>query len=135
MKIAVVGTGYVGLVTGTCFADSGNNVMCIDIDQEKIDALCRGEVPIYEPGLAELVKRNATVRLNFTTDLPSAIQWAKMIYLAVGTPGNEDGTPDLSALWAVVDQIAPHLQQDAIVVIKSTVPVGTNASVFERLKE
>ena len=135
MKIAVVGTGYVGLVTGTCFADSGNNVMCIDIDQEKIDALCRGEVPIYEPGLAELVKRNATVRLNFTTDLPSAIQWAKMIYLAVGTPGNEDGTPDLSALWTVVDQIAPHLQQDAIVVIKSTVPVGTNASVFERLKE
>ena len=136
MKIAVIGTGYVGLVTGTCFADSGNDVTCVDIDPAKIDMLNRGEVPIYEPGLAELVEHNAAAdRLHFTTDLASAIKPAQVVFLAVGTPQSDNGSADLSALWSVVDGIAPHLRTDAIVVTKSTVPVGTNAKVFARLKE
>jgi UDPglucose 6-dehydrogenase len=136
MKIAVIGTGYVGLVTGTCFADSGNNVTCVDIDQDKIDRLKRGEIPIYEPGLAEMVHENqAAERLQFTTDLAAAVATAEMVFLAVGTPQSESGAADLSSLWAVVDAIAPHLAPDAIVVTKSTVPVGTAAKVFSRLKE
>src|SRR5262245_18968024 len=106
MKIAVVGTGYVGLVTGTCLAESGNDVTCIDIDQQKIDRLNRGEVPIYEPGLADLVQRNQEAgRLDFTTDLGAAIQPARLIFLAVGTPPAADGSADLSSLWKVVDAI------------------------------
>jgi UDPglucose 6-dehydrogenase len=136
MKIAVIGTGYVGLVSGTCFAESGNDVMCVDIDQEKVDALRRGEVPIYEPGLAELIQRNAVAgRLHFTTEVEEAVPPARLVYLAVGTPSANDGSADLSALWSVVDSIAPHLREDAIVVTKSTVPVGTNAGIFARLKE
>src|SRR5688572_17388111 len=107
MKIAVVGTGYVGLVTGTCFAESGNDVTCIDIDANKIAMLMRGEVPIYEPGLAEMVQRNAVAqRLRFTTDLASGVKPAALVLLAVGTPPAEDGSADLSVLWTVVDQIA-----------------------------
>jgi UDPglucose 6-dehydrogenase len=110
MKIAVVGTGYVGLVTGTCFADSGNDVTCIDIDVQKVDRLNRGEVPIYEPGLAEIVLRNRDARrLSFTTDLASAVAEAKLILLAVGTPSAEDGSADLSSLWTVVDQLARRM--------------------------
>src|SRR5882757_2694516 len=136
MKIAVIGTGYVGLVTGTCFADSGNDVTCVDINPAKIDMLNRGEVPIYEPGLAEMVDHNAAAdRLHFTTDLAAAIKSASVVYLAVGTPQSDNGAADLSALWSVVDGIAPHLRKDAIVVTKSTVPVGTNAKIFSRLKE
>ena len=136
MKIAVVGTGYVGLVTGTCFADSGNDVTCIDIDHEKIEKLCRGDIPIYEPGLSELVARNvAAGRLQFTTDLASAVRPARLVYLAVGTPSAADGSADLSVMWSAVEQLAPHLAPDAIVVVKSTVPVGTNAKVYSRLKE
>ncbi|MBC8353443.1 MAG: UDP-glucose/GDP-mannose dehydrogenase family protein [Planctomycetes bacterium] len=136
MKVAVVGTGYVGLVSGTCFADSGNDVTCIDIDEAKIEQLNQGKVPIYEPGLSELVVRNAAAgRLHFTTDLGSAVKIAKLVYLAVGTPQSDDGSADLSALRSVVDAIAPHLPEDAIVVTKSTVPVGTNAWIFARLKE
>jgi UDPglucose 6-dehydrogenase len=136
MKVAVVGTGYVGLVSGTCFADSGNDVTCIDIDEAKIEALNNGKVPIYEPGLSELVTRNAAAgRLHFTTDLPSAVKTAQLVYLAVGTPQSDDGSANLSALWAVVAAIAPHLPKDAIVVTKSTVPVGTNAGIYARLKE
>jgi UDPglucose 6-dehydrogenase len=136
MRIAVIGTGYVGLVTGTCFADSGNDVTCVDIDQAKIDVLSRGEVPFYEPGLAEMVRHNqAADRLGFTTDLAAAIPPAEIIFLAVGTPQGRNGAADLSALWSVVDGIAPHLREDAIVVTKSTVPVGTNTKVFARLKE
>lgn len=136
MKIAVIGTGYVGLVTGTCFADSGNDVTCVDIDQAKIEQLNRGEMPIYEPGLEEMVQENqAAERLRFTTDLVSAVQSAEIVYLAVGTPQSEDGAANLSALWSVVDSIAPHLRTDAIVVTKSTVPVGTCARIFTRLKE
>ena len=136
MRIGVVGTGYVGLVTGTCFADSGNTVTCLDIDAEKIARLCRGEVPIYEPGLEELVERNAAAgRLRFTTDAAAAIRDAEIVFLAVGTPPAADGSADLSALWKVVDGIASHLNPEAIVVTKSTVPVGTCAGIEKRLEE
>jgi UDPglucose 6-dehydrogenase len=136
MKIAVVGTGYVGLVTGTCLAETGNSVTCVDNDRKKIDILNRGDVPIYEPGLAELVARNvAGGRLSFTTDLGLAAKNARLVFLAVGTPPADDGSVDLSALRTVVDQIAPHLTPGTIVVCKSTVPVGTNAKVAARLKE
>ncbi len=136
MKIAVVGTGYVGLVTGTCLAETGNDITCVDCDRRKIDMLNRGEIPIYEPGLAELVQRNtAGGRMHFTTDLPSATATAELVFLAVGTPPADDGSVDLSALWAVIDEVAPHLGENAIVVLKSTVPVGTNAAATARLKK
>ena len=136
MKIAVVGTGYVGLVTGTCFADSGNEVTCVDIDAEKVAALSRGKIPIYEPGLEEMVEYNISAgRLMFTTDLAAAVKPAEVIYLAVGTPQGDDGAADLSALWSVVEGIAPHLREDAVVVTKSTVPVGTNSRIYAQLQE
>jgi UDPglucose 6-dehydrogenase len=136
MKIAVVGTGYVGLVTGTCFADSGNDVACIDIDKKKIEGLNRGVIPIYEPGLQELVEHNMRAgRLTFTTDLAAAVKPAEVVYLAVGTPQGADGAANLSALWSVVESIAPHLRHDAIVVTKSTVPVGTCARITGMLRE
>ncbi len=136
MDIAMIGTGYVGLVSGTCFAESGNHVTCVDIDQAKIDDLNKGKIPIYEPGLSELVLRNATAgRLVFTTDLTNAVKDARVVYLAVGTPQGEDGSADLSALWSVVDSIAPHIRDDVIIVTKSTVPVGTNAGIWNRLHE
>src|SRR6185369_16707914 len=145
MKIAIIGTGYVGLVTGTCLADSGNEVTCVDIDQEKIERLEHGDIPIYEPGLSELVVRNASAgRLKFTTKTAAAVKPAKLVFIAVGTPmcdggGNgrpeDKGAADLKYVWGAVESFAPHLAQDAIVVIKSTVPVGTNAKVYSRLKE
>jgi len=136
MKIAVIGTGYVGLVTGTCLADSGNNVICVDIDRAKVERLNRGEIIIYEPGLNELVERNMSAgRLQFTTDLQAAVQKAKLVFLAVGTPPTDDGSADLSSLWKVVDSVAPFLPADAVVITKSTVPVGTNAAITARLKE
>lgn len=136
MKITVVGTGYVGLVTGTCFAESGNDVTCVDIDAGKIERLKQGIIPIYEPGLTELVLRNySTGRLQFTTDLTSVTPDAKCIFIAVGTPQGDDGAANLTALWKVVDQIAPHVSPESVVVIKSTVPVGTNRKTWERLKE
>lgn len=110
MKLAVIGTGYVGLVTGSCFANSGNDVTCVDIDKAKIDALKRGEIPIYEPGLTDLVKRNAAIgRLDFTTDVAAGVAPAELVFLAVGTPPDADGAADLSALWAVAASIAPML--------------------------
>jgi UDPglucose 6-dehydrogenase len=136
MRIAVVGTGYVGLVTGTCFANSGNTVTCLDINADKIARLNRGEIPIYEPGLEELVVRSAKAgRLLFTTDTAAAIRAAQVVFLAVGTPPSADGSADLSSLWKVVDSIAPHLDPDAVVVTKSTVPVGTCAGIEARLKD
>lgn len=135
MRIGVVGTGYVGLVTGTCFADSGNTVTCLDINAAKIARLERGEVPIYEPGLEELVERNVKAgRLRFTTDAAASIREADVIFLAVGTPPCADGSADLSALWKVVDTIALQLRPDTIVVTKSTVPVGTCAGIEQRLE-
>jgi UDPglucose 6-dehydrogenase len=136
MRIAVVGTGYVGLVTGTCFADSGNRVTCLDINADKIAGLNRGEIPIYEPGLEELVVRNAKAgRLRFSTDTAFAIRDAQIVFLAVGTPPAEDGSADLTSLWRVVDAIAADLHPQAVVVTKSTVPVGTCAGIESRLKE
>jgi UDPglucose 6-dehydrogenase len=135
MKIAVIGTGYVGLVTGSCFAETGNDVTCVDVDAAKIELLRQGRIPIYEPGLTELVESNAADgRLHFTTDLAAAVEPAKLVFLAVGTPSADDGSADLSNLWAVVDQLAGRLAEDAIVVTKSTVPVGTNAAIAERLR-
>ena len=136
MDIAMIGTGYVGLVTGTCFAESGNQVTCVDINQKKIDDLNHGKIPIYEPGLAELVQRNAkSGRLIFTTDLAASVTNAKVVYLAVGTPQGADGSADLSALWSVVDSVAKHVRDDVIIVTKSTVPVGTNKGIFDRLQK
>jgi len=136
MNIAIIGTGYVGLVTGTCLADSGNRVTCVDIDAEKIEGLRRGHIPIFEPGLRELVLRNAEAgRLDFTTDLAAAAKNARFIFLAVGTPQDVDGSADLHALMTVIENVAPHLADDAIIVIKSTVPVGTNVKVRARLTE
>lgn len=136
MRIVVIGTGYVGLVTGTCFADSGNHITCVDINAAKIEQLNQGRIPIYEPGLTELVVRNASAgRLHFTTNLAQAVPNAELVYVAVGTPQSSDGSADLAALWGVVDTIAPHLAPKAIVVIKSTVPVGTNRLTYKRLRE
>src|SRR5438128_1101718 len=130
MKIAMIGTGYVGLVTGTCFAETGNDVTCMDIDADKVERLARGEVPIYEPGLAELVHRNAQHnRLLFTTDLAAAMSGAELVFIAVGTPQADDGRANLGSLFKVVDGLAKCLGRSTIVVIKSTVPVGTNAKV------
>jgi UDPglucose 6-dehydrogenase len=135
VKITVIGTGYVGLVTGTCLAETGNDVVCVDCDRAKIDVLNRGEIPIYEPGLAELVKRNAEAgRLRFTTDL-AAVASSRLIFLAVGTPPADDGSVDTSAVWSAIEGVARHLRADSIVVCKSTVPVGTNASIARRLRE
>jgi UDPglucose 6-dehydrogenase len=135
MKIAVIGTGYVGLVTGTCFAESGNEVTCIDKDARKIETLERGGLPIYEPGLQELVQRNRREgRLAFTTDLARGIGAAQLVFVAVGTPQAADGSADLSTVWAVTDALAEHANGAKVVVIKSTVPVGTNRAVAERLR-
>jgi UDPglucose 6-dehydrogenase len=134
MRLAVVGSGYVGLVTGPCFAESGNEVVCIDKDPKKIEVLEKGKLPIYEPGLLELVHRNVKEgRLSFTTDLAAGIKNAEVIYLCVGTPQGDDGAADLSALWAVGDAIAERLDGYKLLVIKSTVPVGTNKKLADRI--
>jgi UDPglucose 6-dehydrogenase len=126
MKIAVVGTGYVGLVAGTCFAESGNDVTCIDVDKEKIDVLRSGKVPIYEPGLEELIKRNVEEeRLKFTTSLDDAVKRSLICFICVGTPPKADGSPDLKYVLAAAEQIAKAMDGYRIVVMKSTVPVGT----------
>jgi UDPglucose 6-dehydrogenase len=136
MQIAVVGAGYVGLVTGTCLADSGNTVTCVDINAERISMLERGNIPIYEPGLEEMVVRNSKAgRLSFSTDLSSSVCNSQIVFLAVGTPPAKDGSADLSSLWKVVDSVAPYLEPEAVVVTKSTVPVGTCAGIEARLKE
>ena len=136
MKLVMIGTGYVGLVTGTCFAESGNEVTCVDVDQEKINRLNRGEIPIYEPGLTELVLRNSqSGRLKFSTNAADSVPEAKCVFLAVGTPQRDDGSADLRILWSALESIAPHLPDDVVVVIKSTVPVGTNAEAANRLRQ
>ncbi len=136
MRIVMIGTGYVGLVTGTCFADSGNDVVCVDIDQKKVERLKQGDIPIYEPGLSEMVTRNvAHGRLKFTTQVAECVPGANCVFLAVGTPQGDDGSADLKYLFAAADSIAPHLSTHTVVVIKSTVPVGTNRKVANRLKE
>jgi UDPglucose 6-dehydrogenase len=134
MKIAVVGTGYVGLVTGTCFAETGNTVTCIDIDQEKIKKLKNGKITIYEPGLEQLFERNVKQdRLLFTTSLQEGIQDAKVIFLALPTPPGEDGSADLKYILKVADDLGPLLTDYTVVVDKSTVPVGTADKVYTRI--
>jgi UDPglucose 6-dehydrogenase len=134
LRIAVIGTGYVGLVTATCLAEGGNDVVGMDADRRKIDLLGSGKIPIYEPGLQELVERNRREeRLRFTTDLAQAVRKAALIFIAVGTPQGSDGSADLGNLWALADAVAEHLEESQILVIKSTVPVGTNRALSERL--
>nr|WP_155113552.1 UDP-glucose/GDP-mannose dehydrogenase family protein [Metabacillus mangrovi] len=131
-RLAVVGTGYVGLVSGTCFAEIGNQVTCCDIDQSKIDLLNKGEIPIYEPGLKELVAKNSEAgRLSFTTDIGTAIQDAEVVYIAVGTPMSETGEADLKYVRAVAQTIGENLNGYKVIVNKSTVPVGTGKMVEE----
>src|SRR5882762_2770320 len=134
MNIAVVGTGYVGLVTGTCFAETGNKVTCIDIDREKIEKLKRGEITIYEPGLEILFERNIRQgRLLFTTNLEEGIAGAKIIFLALPTPPGEDGSADLKYILGVADSLGPLLKEYTVIVDKSTVPVGTAERVKQRI--
>ena len=126
MKVCVVGTGYVGLVAGTCLAEMGNDVICVDNNPDKIRALQQGESPIYEPGLEELIIANTREgRLSFTTDLPEAVRWSLICIIAVGTPEKQDGSADLSAVFDVAAQIAQSMDGYRVIVLKSTVPVGT----------
>lgn len=130
MKIVIVGTGYVGLVTGTCFAEVGIEVVCVDIDQKKIDGLRKGIMPIYEPGLEEMVVRNVEKgRLSFSTSLKDSLPNAEVAFIAVGTPPGEDGSADLKYVLAVGSEIGAHMQAYTVVVTKSTVPVGTSIKV------
>jgi UDPglucose 6-dehydrogenase len=130
MKIGVVGTGYVGLVVGACLAENGNSVVCVDNNADKVEALKRGEIPIYEPGLQEMIPRNVTEeRLRFSTDLPAAVREAEILFIAVGTPQDEDGSADLTHVVAVAEAIAKAMNGFKVVVTKSTVPVGTAARV------
>jgi len=134
MNIAVVGTGYVGLVAGTCFADSGHHVICVDCDERKVRKLRDGAVPIYEPGLAEIVQRNTKAgRLEFTTELPTAVQKSRMVFIAVGTPQTADGSADIGAILSVAADIARAMDGYRVVVMKSTVPVGTHAQVTKTI--
>ncbi|MCH2106092.1 MAG: UDP-glucose/GDP-mannose dehydrogenase family protein [Planctomycetes bacterium] len=136
MRVAVVGSGYVGLVAGTCFAESGNDVVCLDIDEEKIERLRSGEVPIYEPGLAELMSRNISDgRLSFTTEYAEAIPGVDVAFIAVGTPPGEDGSADLQYVLSAARSIGEHMTGYVTVVDKSTVPVGTARKVMATLKE
>ena len=130
-RVAVFGAGYVGLVTAACFAELGHHVVVRDIVAEKIEALQRGEVPIYEPGLDDLLARNRD-RLAFTTDVNEAIDGAEFVYVAVGTPPTYSGDADLSAVWTVIDEL-PDVRHRIVVCMKSTVPVGTGEKVRHRL--
>ncbi len=134
MNIAVVGTGYVGLVTGTCFAETGNHVICVDIDKDKVKRMQNGEVPIFEPGLELLFERNTKQgRLSFTTDLKAAIDDAQIIFLALPTPPGEDGSADLSYILGVAKQLSVLIKDYKVIVDKSTVPVGTSEKVHAAL--
>lgn len=135
MNIAIVGTGYVGLVSGTCFAEMGVNVTCVDIDSNKIEALKRGEVPIYEPGLEDMVKRNMEAgRLKFSTSLPEVLPEVEIVFSAVGTPPDEDGSADLKYVLEVAREFGRNIQGYKLLVTKSTVPVGTAAKVREAIE-
>lgn len=136
MQILVIGTGYVGLVLGACLAETGNDVVCADIDAQKVARLSANDIPIYEPGLERLVARNQQQkRLRFTTDVASAATEAEVVFLAVGTPADEDGSADLRHVLAAAETIAKHLQRETVIITKSTVPVGTATKVAEVLAQ
>src|SRR6185436_868131 len=136
MNIAVIGTGYVGLVVGSCFAESGNDVICVDNNSEKIAKLEKGVIPIYEPGLPDLIERNVRDgRLSFTMDLRGAVQRSKVIFIAVGTPTTPSGAADLSAVYAVATAIGKAMDSYKVVVTKSTVPVGTADAIRELIRK
>ena len=136
MKVAVVGTGYVGLVVGACLAEPGNDVICADVDKGKVAALKKGKIPIYEPGLESLVVSNqAEGRLSFTTDVGAAVEAAEVVFIAVGTPPDEDGSADLQHVLAVARTIGDHMNGPKVVITKSTVPVGTACKVREAIAE
>lgn len=136
MNIAIVGTGYVGLVSGTCFAEMGVHVTCVDVNEEKINALISGQIPIYEPGLDEMVLRNYREgRLNFTTDLTSVLDDVDIVFSAVGTPPDEDGSADLQYVLAVARQFGQNIKKYTVLVTKSTVPVGTAKKVKAVIEE
>jgi UDPglucose 6-dehydrogenase len=136
MKISVVGTGYVGLVSGTCFSETGINVTCVDVDATKIDQLNRGEVPIYEPGLETLIEKNVgKKRLHFTTSLKDSLAESEALFIAVGTPPDEDGSADLKHVLDVAREVGKHLDHYMVVVTKSTVPIGTAKKVKAAIQE
>ena len=136
MKIVVAGTGYVGLVTGACLSEIGHNVTCVDIDENKVTMMKEGISPIYEPGLDELLKRNHNEgRLDFTTDYKSAYKDADIVFIGVGTPEREDGSANLDYVFEVCKEIAENIENDCLVVVKSTVPIGTNDRVEAFLRE
>lgn len=136
MNVCVVGTGYVGLVAGTCLADFGMNVTCVDIDEKKIDLLNRGEVPIYEIGLSDLIRRNVKLeRLHFSTDLEKAVDRSLVIFLAVGTPEGDGGRPDLSQIHEVARQVGTCMTEYKVIAIKSTVPVGTSRDIRKIIED
>ena len=136
MHIAVIGTGYVGLVTGTCFAEFGVDVTCVDIDETKIARLIAGEMPIYEPGLEQLVSKNVqSGRLRFTTDLKQAVEQALVVFLAVGTPPKSDGSPDLNFVEAAARSVAEYMNGYKVIVTKSTVPIGTGEYLRKLIRE
>lgn len=136
MKIAIVGTGYVGLVTGTCFAEMGTEVFCVDVDTEKIENLKQGIIPIYEPGLEDMVHRNQLAgRLHFTTDLKECLDEVEVLFSAVGTPPDEDGSADLKYVLEVARTVGRHINKHILVVTKSTVPVGTAQKVRQAIQE
>jgi UDPglucose 6-dehydrogenase len=136
MKIAVIGTGYVGLVSGTCFAETGVNVVCVDIDKSKIEGLKKGIIPIYEPGLEEIIKRNVEKeRLTFSTSLKDSIADAEAVFIAVGTPPDEDGSADLKYVLGVAREIGEYMDHYLVVITKSTVPVGTSMKVKAEIQK
>lgn len=136
MRVTVIGTGYVGLVTGACLADVGNDVLCIDVDPKKIERLNRGDIPIHEPGLDAIVVRNhAAGRLKFSTDYSAAVAHAALVFIAVGTPSDEDGSADLSHVLNCARTLGQKIERDTLVVVKSTVPVGTNDMVLSALQD
>ena len=136
MKITIIGSGYVGLTTGTCLAELGNNVTCLDIDQNKIDSLNNGKIPIYEPGLKELLERNMLAkRILFTTNPREAIESSDVIFLCVGTPQNEIGKANLEYIFSAAKTIAENMNCYKIIATKSTVPVGTANKIKEIIKE
>src|SRR5215470_5427791 len=135
MRVTIFGSGYVGLVTGACLADAGNHVICVDIDAEKVERLKRGEVPIHEPGLETLIKRNSEAgRLEFTTDAARAVDHGLFQLIAVGTPPGEDGSADLRYVLTVARTIGTHMSRYGIVITKSTVPVGTADKVRKEIE-